>query len=139
MVIRYSESNTDVVAEIKRRIGESHPGMTVQFRLLETLIRDGVTLERMMAWLSGFFGMLAALLAVIGLYGVLSYMTQKRKGEIGIRMALGATRLPVVALIVRETAVLLVVGIASARSFRSGSQAPCRGCCLNSHRRISEP
>jgi predicted permease len=112
MVIRYSESNTDVVAEIKRRIGESHPGMTVQFRLLETLIRDGVTLERLMAWLSGFFGMLAALLAVIGLYGVLSYMTQKRKGEIGIRMALGATRLRVVALIIRETAVLLVVGIA---------------------------
>jgi len=39
--------------------------------LLQTLIRDDVTLERLMAWLSGFFGMLAALLAVIGLYGVL--------------------------------------------------------------------
>jgi predicted permease len=112
MVIRYSESNSDVLTEIKRRIGESHPGMTVQFQLLETLIRDGVTLERLMAWLSGFFGMLAALLAVIGLYGVLSYMTQRRKGEIGIRLALGATRLRVIALIVRETAVLLVVGIA---------------------------
>ncbi|PYS35363.1 MAG: hypothetical protein DMG14_27150 [Acidobacteria bacterium] len=37
MVIRYSESNTDVMAEIKRRIGESHLGMTVQFRLLQTL------------------------------------------------------------------------------------------------------
>jgi ABC-type antimicrobial peptide transport system permease subunit len=91
---------------------ESHPGMAVQFQLLETLIRDGVTLERLMAWLSGFFGMLAALLAVIGLYGVLSYMTQRRKGEIGIRLALGATRLRVVVLIVRETAVLLLVGIA---------------------------
>jgi ABC-type antimicrobial peptide transport system permease subunit len=79
---------------------------------LETLIRDGVTLERLMAWLSGFFGMLAALLAVIGLYGVLSYMTRRRKGEIGIRMALGATRLHVVALIIRETAVLLLIGIA---------------------------
>src|SRR5262249_52964991 len=94
-----------------RRTGESHPGMTVQFQFLETLIRDGVLLERLMAWLSGFFGMLAALLAVIGLYGVLSYMTQRRKGEIGIRMALGATRLRVVAMIVRETAVLLLVGI----------------------------
>ena len=113
MVIRYSESNTDVMAEVKRRIGEFHPGMTVQFRWLETLIRDGVTLERLMAWLSGFFGMLAALLAVIGLYGVLSYMTRRRKGEIGIRMALGATRRHVVALIIRETAVLLLIGIAT--------------------------
>jgi putative ABC transport system permease protein len=112
MVIRYLESNSDVMAEIKRRIGETHPGMTVQFRLFETLIRDGITLERLMAWLSGFFGMLAALLAVIGLYGVLSYMTQRRKAEIGIRLALGATRLRVIALIVRETAVLLLIGMA---------------------------
>lgn len=111
MVIRYSESNTDVTAEIKRRIAESHPGMIVEFQVLETLIRDGVTLERLMAWLSGFFGMLAALLAVIGLYGVLSYTTERRKGEIGIRMALGATPLRVVAMIVRETAVLLLAGI----------------------------
>jgi len=57
--------------------------------------------------------MLAALLAVIGLYGVLSYMTRRRKGEIGIRMALGATRLHIVALIIRETAVLLLIGIAT--------------------------
>ena len=112
MVLRYSESNTDVMAEIKRRIGESHPGMTVQFLLLEGLVRYSVTLERLMAWLSGFFGMLAALLAAIGLYGVLSYTTQRRKGEIGIRMALGATRLRVIAMIVRETAVLLLIGIA---------------------------
>jgi predicted permease len=111
MVIRYSESDTDVTSEIKRRIKESHPGMAVQFQLLQTLIRDGVMLERLMAWLSGFFGMLAALLAVIGLYGVLSYMTQRRKAEIGIRLALGASRLRVVALIARETAALLLVGI----------------------------
>jgi ABC-type antimicrobial peptide transport system permease subunit len=112
MVIRYSDSNIDVLQEIKRRIGESHPGMAVQFQVLETLIRDGLTLERLMAWLSGFFGVLAALLAVIGLYGVLAYTTQRRKGEIGIRMALGATPLHVIAMIVRETAVLLLAGIA---------------------------
>jgi putative ABC transport system permease protein len=111
MVIRYSESDTDVKAEVKRRMDESHPGMAVQFQVLETLIRDGITLERLMAWLSGFFGMLAALLSVIGLYGVLSYTTQRRKGEIGIRMALGATRLRVVVMIVRETAVLLLAGM----------------------------
>jgi ABC-type antimicrobial peptide transport system permease subunit len=112
MVIRYSESDTDVTASIKRGLEESHPGMAVQFQVMETLMSDGITRERLMAWLSGFFGMLAALLAVIGLYGVLSYTTQRRQSEIGIRMALGATRLRVVAMIIRETGMLLLLGIA---------------------------
>ena len=50
--------------EIKRRISESQPEMGVQLKLVDTLIRDGLTLERLMAWLSGSFGALAALLAV---------------------------------------------------------------------------
>jgi ABC-type antimicrobial peptide transport system permease subunit len=112
MVIRHSESDSDVMAEIRRRVSNSHPGMAVQFRSLESLIRDGLAVERLMAWLTGFFGMLAALLAVIGLYGVLSYITQRRQNEIGIRMALGATRLRVVGMILRETVILLFVGIA---------------------------
>jgi predicted permease len=111
MVIRSSTPDVDLLADIKRRIGESHPGMSVQFRSLDTLLRDSVTLERLMAWLSGFFGSLAALLAVIGLYGVLSYMIQRRQSEMGIRMALGATRSRVIALIVRETSVLLLIGV----------------------------
>ena len=65
-----------------------------------------------MAILSGFFGFLAALLAMIGLYGVISYMVVRRRNEIGVRMVLGATRGNVVAMILREAAALLGVGIA---------------------------
>ena len=111
MVIRYSEPRSQVIAEIRRRIGESHPEMRVQFKTVETLIRDGLTMERLMAGLSGFFGALAALLAMIGLYGVMSYMIQRRKHEIGIRIALGASRRRVIVLIGRETAVLVLVGL----------------------------
>jgi putative ABC transport system permease protein len=111
MVARFSEPRSQAMAEIKRRIAESNPAMRVQFKLVETLVRDGVAIERLMAWLSGFFGGLAALLAMVGLYGVMSYMVEKRRNEIGVRMALGAGRSEVVTLVARETAVLVLLGL----------------------------
>ena len=64
-----------------------------------------------MATLSGFFGFLAALLATVGLYGVISYTVARRTNEIGIRMALGAQRGNVVGMIMREAGWLLALGI----------------------------
>jgi ABC-type antimicrobial peptide transport system permease subunit len=61
--------------------------------------------------LSEFFGLLAALLATIGLYGVISYMVACRSGEIGIRMALGANRGDIVGMVMREAGTLLVIGL----------------------------
>ncbi len=65
----------------------------------------------MMAMLSGFFGVLAALLVVVGLYGVLSYFITQRRNEIGIRIALGARRGQVIGLVMRDTAWMLVIGV----------------------------
>ncbi len=67
--------------------------------------------ERLMATLSGFFGALAALIATIGLYGVMSYMVARRRNEIGIRMALGADRREVVGMVMREAGRLLGAGV----------------------------
>jgi ABC-type antimicrobial peptide transport system permease subunit len=65
-----------------------------------------------MATLSGFFGVLALLLASIGLYGILSYGVASRTKEIGIRMALGAESRVVLSLILREALLLVLVGLA---------------------------
>ena len=65
-----------------------------------------------MATLSGFFGGLAALLAMVGLYGVISYSVARRTNEIGIRMALGAQRLNIVNMVLGEAGLLLVIGLA---------------------------
>ena len=84
----------------------------------QTLIEDDLQQERVIAQLSSFFSALALLLASVGLYGVMSYLTARRTMEVGVRMALGATRLSVVRLILHEafsmSAMGLIIGAACA-------------------------
>jgi putative ABC transport system permease protein len=101
-----------LVGGVKQVIGETSPDIAIQFRVMTTQIRESLMKERLMATLSGFFGFLAVLLAVVGLYGVISYTVARRTNEIGIRMALGAQRGNVVGMIMREAALLLALGIA---------------------------
>ena len=84
----------------------------MSFTSLKAQISDTLLRERLMATLSGFFGGVAALLAVVGLYGVIAYTVARRTKEIGIRIALGATRRDVLRGIMREAGVLIAVGVA---------------------------
>jgi putative ABC transport system permease protein len=74
-------------------------------------VRDGPTRERLMATLSGIFGILAVLIASVGLYGVMSYIVARRTNEIGVRIAVGANRANIVGLILRQAGELLAAGI----------------------------
>ncbi|PYT29578.1 MAG: hypothetical protein DMG57_11200 [Acidobacteria bacterium] len=88
MMIRSSALPAAVMSTVKRKIAEKHPEIVAVGGDFQTMIRDGLVRERVMAMLSGFFGLLAALLAMVGLYGVISYMVARRRNEIGIRIAL---------------------------------------------------
>jgi predicted permease len=111
IVIRSSAPPSTVMAAVKRAVGDLHPNMTMGFTVFDTQVRDGLARERILAWLAGSFGILAALLATIGGYGVISYLVVRRRHEIAIRLALGSGRMRVVRLILREIAILLVVGL----------------------------
>jgi predicted permease len=86
----------------------------MELRTLETQVRRSLVNERLMTGLSMVFGLLATLLAMVGLYGVMAYGVARRTREIGVRMALGAVAARVVWLIMREALTLLVCGVAIA-------------------------
>ena len=88
-----------------------YPNMILQFFDFQQGIRDNLVGDRMMAMLSGFFGVLATLLVVVGLHGVLSFFITQRRNEIGIRIALGARRGQVIGLVMRDTAAMLLTGV----------------------------
>ena len=75
-------------------------------------VEDSLYIQRLIAMLAAAFGALATLLATVGLYGVMSYTIAKRTPEIGIRIALGATPLRVIALVMRDAGLLAVAGLA---------------------------
>jgi putative ABC transport system permease protein len=92
-------------------VGGVSRDIAITFRPMREIVSDGLLRERLVASLSGFFGFLAALLAMIGLYGVVSYMVVRRRNEIGVRMAMGATRGDILALVLKEAGALLAAGL----------------------------
>jgi putative ABC transport system permease protein len=86
--------------------------VSLQFKTLAVQVDESLARERLLASLSGFFGALALALAVIGLYGVMSYNIARRRNEIGIRMALGAEQSRVLRMVLLEVAILIGVGMA---------------------------
>jgi len=83
----------------------------MDFSVLTKQIQESLMRDRLMAALAGAFGFLAGSLAVLGLYGVIAYMVARRRNEIGVRIALGASRGRVIGLVLREAILLLAIGL----------------------------
>jgi predicted permease len=101
-----------LIPSVKAALAEIGPRFSLDFRTLQQQLDESVRLSRMLAMLSGFFGLLALLLAAIGLYGVISYSVARRRREIGVRIALGATRTRIIRMALGEVGRLVVIGVA---------------------------
>jgi ABC-type antimicrobial peptide transport system permease subunit len=103
---------TNIATAIQRRMQQLDANVPVtDLKSMEIQVSESLFVERLIATLSAFFGLLATLLAALGLYGVMAYSVARRTREIGIRVALGAERSGVIGMVMREVALLAVIGI----------------------------
>jgi predicted permease len=111
--VRTSSGAAQTIPAVRRAIAEVNPNVPISsISTLAEQVDESVANQRLIARLSAFFGLLAAFLVCIGIYGLLSYAVARRTSEIGVRMALGARRSNVLWLILREILVLVAIGIA---------------------------
>ena len=101
-----------LITGVKGKIASVDAKISMEFTTLATEMARTLQREQLLATLASFFGGLALLLAVIGLYGVMSYNVMRRRSEIGIRMALGAEKHHVLRMVMREAALLIGTGLA---------------------------
>jgi len=109
--IRTAASLPAISPAIQAAIASVDKSISIEFHTLESQVGDSLVRDRLLAMLSGFFGGLALLLAMIGLYGTFSYLVTQRQKEFGVRMALGARLKSIVGLVMRDTAIVLAGGI----------------------------
>jgi len=110
-VVRTAGAPFDSRNAIVEAVAGVNKDIAIDMKPLDEDLGANVLQERLVATLSGFFGVLALLLAALGLYGVMSYTVTRRRNEIGIRMALGAEPRKVIGLVLRNVAVITIVGL----------------------------
>jgi putative ABC transport system permease protein len=108
-------SATGAPAQLTRGVSAAlaavNPDLNLTFRTLDDQVSDLLAQDRLVAMLSGLFGVLALLLGALGLYGVTAYAVARRRVEIGIRMALGAAPASVIGLVLTRVGILVAVGL----------------------------
>jgi predicted permease len=112
LFVRGTESMSTLIPTVRRVVEAVNPRIDLQLSPLRVAVREGLLQDRLLASLSGFFGLLAATLAAIGLYGVMSYLVARRTNEMGIRIALGADQRTIVGMVLIESLRLVAIGLA---------------------------
>src|SRR5262249_49137159 len=109
--IRVAGDPGPAASAVRRAVAAVDPRLPVPGMItIRQLIDSSLAQERLMARISGFFGLLALGLACLGIYGLMAFLVARRTNEIGIRMALGADRQRVIGLVLRDITALVVPG-----------------------------
>jgi predicted permease len=112
-IVRSQLPPQTIIAVIRRTARDVDPNAAItDARTLDDRVNESLMQERLLATLSSVFGFLAVSLAAVGLYGLMSYVVVQRTSEIGVRIALGATRGNVIRLILRDATLLVIAGLA---------------------------
>jgi putative ABC transport system permease protein len=109
--IRTNARPTSLVPAVTKAITDVNPRITLDITSLEQQVSESLVIARSIATLSGFFGALALLLAMIGLYGIMAYTVARRRNEIGVRIALGAEQGRVVRMVLGEVLAIVAAGV----------------------------
>ena len=110
--VRATGDPKPLFATLRREIAGIDSSLPIaNMRTMDTQVDEALSAQRLVATLSAWFGILATLLAAIGLYGVMAYTVTRRTREIGIRLALGAGRRSLLGLVMREVALLTLAGV----------------------------
>ncbi len=113
IILDFPKAQQDAEALARRTLAGIDPNLTViRFSTYDSEVAANFNQDRLIARLTNLFGILALILASVGLYGVMSYFVARRTSEIGIRMALGAARSGVVAMVLRSALWQILIGLA---------------------------
>jgi putative ABC transport system permease protein len=111
IVIRVDGDPMALAPQLKQLLAEMHPASSVSFTRLAVQVALSLQRERVLAVLSTLFGGVALALAMLGLYGVMTYTVARRRNEIGVRIALGADRGRVLRLVLGDVARVVTIGL----------------------------
>jgi macrolide transport system ATP-binding/permease protein len=113
VILQVAGSPTDIEMTVRKAMTEIDPNLPVfHFAAYDSVVASNFNQERLIARLTSAFGLLSLILASVGLYGVMSYFVARRTSEIGIRMAVGASRALIVRMVIRGAMAQLVIGLA---------------------------
>ncbi len=117
VVLRSAVSPTSLIEPVRSKMRILNPEVATKFTTMEAMVSDSIATPRLRMMLVGLFAGLALLLAMAGMYGVMSYVTSQRIPEFGVRMAMGASRGSVLALVLGRAARMAALGVTVGLAF----------------------